>query len=813
MGLASSLTTALTGMNAAETQIDVLGNNLANAQTVGFKASEVVFATQFLQTLSLGSAPTEHNGGTNPRQVGLGVQVVGITPNLKTGTIELSTSPSDLAIRGDGYFQVEGSQGERLYTRNGMFKLNGQNELVTSTGERLLGYAVDEDYNLISTELSKLQIPLGSESVARATTEVTMQGNLSALGDIADTSKIVQSSKLGTAVFPVPEATGIVVDNAGAPTINAVAVGFTQGAGGTHQGGDAYQYRFTYVDSNGTESMASAPLTVNVPGGGADNSILLTDLPPANTMYSQLRIYRTSPGGSDYTMIGSAAAGGTFTDVDPAASGTPLENDGISGNYTYMVTYHLSGEPETRPSQLLGPQTVVNGRVHLSNFPTPPVSPDGSIPAYDEIRIYRNLSNAPNSFYLVDSVPVGGEYTDSKTDAEISNLSVPGNKAIDMDGPGIDSSTRLVDIVTRDGFDYSNPFTPGELTFQPRKGDRQLEARTFQVTNTSTLHDLMSFMKDTLGIESTSSDSAHPIVPSKNNIPGETGDIQPDVYITNGAIRFVGNTGIDNGVTIDLTSLSLRESTGAVRPIDLGFGTLQEARGTSAVTEFVAYDSLGLPVSVRVTATLEQRNDNQTVYRWQADSPDNSDGSASIAVGTGLIYFDGNGRLTGFTNNTVAVQRDGFPSTNPLQFDLNFDELSALGRSQISFAAARQDGSQPGVLNSYSIGEDGFIRGIFSNGQTRDLGQIRLARFTNPSGLEQRGQNMFSQGVNSGLPIQGAPSENGIGSIAAGAVELSNTDVGGDLVTLILASTQYRSNARVITASQQLFDELLSIRR
>jgi flagellar hook protein FlgE len=58
MGLTSSLSTALTGMNAAEAQIDVLGNNLANSQTVGYKASEVVFATQFLQTLSLGASPT-----------------------------------------------------------------------------------------------------------------------------------------------------------------------------------------------------------------------------------------------------------------------------------------------------------------------------------------------------------------------------------------------------------------------------------------------------------------------------------------------------------------------------------------------------------------------------------------------------------------------------------------------------------------------------------------------------------------------------------------------------------------------------------
>ena len=156
MGLASALSTALTGMNAAETQIDVLGNNLANSQTVGFKASDVVFASQFLQTLSLGAAPNADSGGANPRQTGLGVQVAAINPNFKQGTIEISSASSDLAIQGDGFFQVAGASGEKLYTRNGVFRLNSNNELVTSTGNRLLGYGIDSEFNIQTTALVPL---------------------------------------------------------------------------------------------------------------------------------------------------------------------------------------------------------------------------------------------------------------------------------------------------------------------------------------------------------------------------------------------------------------------------------------------------------------------------------------------------------------------------------------------------------------------------------------------------------------------------------------------------------------------------------
>ena len=102
MGLASALTTALTGMSAAETQIDVSGNNLANSQTVGFKASQAVFVTQFLQTQSLGSAPSSTDGGTNPRQTGLGVRVGAITPELAallTAAAPPGVSPTSLAAR------------------------------------------------------------------------------------------------------------------------------------------------------------------------------------------------------------------------------------------------------------------------------------------------------------------------------------------------------------------------------------------------------------------------------------------------------------------------------------------------------------------------------------------------------------------------------------------------------------------------------------------------------------------------------------------------------------------------------------------
>jgi flagellar hook protein FlgE len=274
-----------------------------------------------------------------------------------------------------------------------------------------------------------------------------------------------------------------------------------------------------------------------------------------------------------------------------------------------------------------------------------------------------------------------------------------------------------------------------------------------------------------------------------------------------------GNNGKDNAVDISTSGFLLRTSAG-VENVDMPWQVIQEAVGESTVADFLAYDSLGVPVQVRLTAVLESRDSTSTTFRWFADSKDNDPATgAAIAVGTGLITFDGEGNFVNATETTVSIERRNISSVSPLEFDLDFSKLSGLAAEKSSLAVSRQDGSAPGVLSSYIVGQDGAIQGVFSNGVTRELGQITLARFANPAGLEQRGENMFATGINSGLAVVGNPGEQGLGSLISGAIELSNTDIGENLIDLILASTMYRGNTRVITTVQQMIDELLAIRR
>lgn len=709
MGLASALTTALTGMNAAETQIDVSGNNLANSQTVGFKASQAVFVTQFLQTQSLGAAPSSTNGGTNPRQTGLGVRVGAITPDFTQGTVEVSSSPSDLAIQGEGFFVVQGNQGQDLYTRNGIFKTNSENRLVTTTGNLVLGYGIDEDYVIRATdELVPLEIPLGQRFVAKATESVHIEGTLTPTGDIADTAQVIDSVVL----------------------------------------------------SDGSYSR-----------------------PPTGT---------------------------TTTVVPPGA-------DSITGNYSYVVTWYNSGtHVESRPSERIGPVTVVNGNITLDNLPD---APPGE---YDTVRIYRNLNSDSSSYYLTGTVAapggvVSGPFTDSNADTTIS-----ANTPLDPDGQTILTSTRLVDVLKRDGLNYEPVFQAGTLSFQARKGGRLLAEKEFTIHDGSspppeatTVGEYLNFINEATGIQLSADDPAHPIPNSVNNILNDTTVLGAGATVTtDGRIRVVSNNGVDSGIDISLSSMRITTPTNETVSTSLGFSTVQDAVGQSAVADFTAYDSLGVPLQVRVTAVLESVTGSATTYRWFADCAENlGDPGYDISVGTGLLSFDGEGNLIDTSNTTVSISRSDFPSETPLEFELDFSSVSGLASAKSTLAATRQDGSPPGQLTSYIIGEDGIIRGVFTSGVTRDLGQIRLARFANPAGLEQVGDTMFRQGINSGDPITGAPNENGMGKVVGGAKELSNTDIGRSMIDLVLASTQYRANSRVISTAQQLFDELLNLRR
>ena len=471
MGLASALSTALTGLTAAETQIDVVGNNLANSQTVGFKESSVSFTTQFLQTMGLGSAPTAETGGTNPRQTGLGTKVAEISPDFTQGTIQSSAAPSDIALQGDGFFIVQASTGENMYSRSGVFKTNSENQLVTVSGQRLMGYAVDDEFQLETTQLAAITVPVGSVRVAQATQNVFLEGTFTPTGDVADTAGVIESTVLGDNAIPRPDASASQSMASPLPNEGHVIVQHSEG-GGFHPEGVTYRYRFAFADAVGTESTVSDELQVQVPAGNgaADNVIGLQNV-PTNENYDLLHVYRTAANGNDYYLLDTVDISGgppaNYSDNGSTALDLtkPLDQTVLTGNYSYLVTFVKAGQEETRPSTLIGPVNLANGRIHLRDLPIPVTpGPDDVYPLYDRVRIYRNLATDQSTFYLVDEIEPGQTYTDKVPDAELVL-----NQQIDLDGPKVDPNTRLINVIKRDEYSFERLFELGTLDFAGAK--------------------------------------------------------------------------------------------------------------------------------------------------------------------------------------------------------------------------------------------------------------------------------------------------------------------------------------------------------
>ena len=156
-----SLYAGITGLRNHQLRMDVIGNNIANVNTVGYKASRVTFKELFNQTLQAASAPQGGRGGTNPIQVGLGTTLAGIDVMHVQGPAEYTGGRTDLAIQGDGFFVLSGPDGQ-VYTRAGDFRLDAEGYLVNSDGYYVLGtdnnpIQIDiSDTNLASFSIDKL---------------------------------------------------------------------------------------------------------------------------------------------------------------------------------------------------------------------------------------------------------------------------------------------------------------------------------------------------------------------------------------------------------------------------------------------------------------------------------------------------------------------------------------------------------------------------------------------------------------------------------------------------------------------------------
>jgi Flagellar hook protein FlgE len=214
------------------------------------------------------------------------------------------------------------------------------------------------------------------------------------------------------------------------------------------------------------------------------------------------------------------------------------------------------------------------------------------------------------------------------------------------------------------------------------------------------------------------------------------------------------------------------------------------------------YDALGGAHEVTITFTNRQTPPLGTppagaVSSWDWSATVGGTPVGDFTTGTNTrLYFNGQGEIIGTTTQQITITpTNGAP---PFTVNLDLSQLTSLAAESI-VQPIYQDGFPPGTLQEFTIGIDGTIQGVFSNGLSRPMGRIALSLFANPAGLFRLGNNMWRVTDNSGLPQVGAPTTGGLGEINAGYLEQSNVDLGSEFADMIVTQRGFQANTRIVS--------------
>jgi len=360
----SSVWASLSGIRSHQFMLDVIGNNLANANTPGFKASHVNFAEMMNQTLRPAASGTDSIGGTNPVQIGLGVQVGTITRDFTQGGLQDTGNPLDLAMDGRGFMVVH--DGTRMvFIRTSTFGIDANNNLVdTVTG-----------YRLLNVDNEPIVIPYNVQIPAQKTTTVTIAGNLSTAADIPTTEVLVSTAPLTAGGTAATESTDL---NALDSTTSSYSDGDTILITGTNIAGESITpVTFTYGAGNDGTTLGDLINVINAAFAGqatctldsSGNLVLTAD----EKGEASLSLTIANDSGSGATDWESHAL---YVQTDGAAGGTRRVSTSIYDSrgmaHVLTLTFERAGEREWNMIASLGDEegTLTTSRINGIRFNT-----------------------------------------------------------------------------------------------------------------------------------------------------------------------------------------------------------------------------------------------------------------------------------------------------------------------------------------------------------------------------------------------------------------------------------------------------------
>lgn len=738
--MVKSLFTGVTGLKSHQQRMDMIGNNIANVNTIGFKTDVMTFADVYYQTKRNPSAPTSTLGGINPRQVGYGVKVSSVEANLSQSGFNYTDNKTDIALDGKGFFQLMDGAGNIVYTRAGHFKFDEAGYLVNDDGYHVLGVSGECDGVGASSDIIRAIIPQTSNNVSSATklvngTNVTV--TVSAPSDYTNMSVAFKHAEFPFASY----ANGILTvffnqdqqyDSKDEFT-NEIQKALT--AGGVNLPDDVEL------------SIDFDPIPDEVNSVAAKNTVEDFKFTTTNST-CRFHISRPSTTGSgkDHAYIDFGVNDNSITD------NVKLIYGGQKGAVT--VDYGADGWEITIFDDTTASDINDKLKTFLAmdeNSQVPKLSCTGfQIPTG-----FTNRSDAIKALCGED-INDGTINTDDIIDGGQKLFGVP---------QGI--VTGKFDFAVKEKGSFGNNYV---IQFAKKSG----------YGNTSA-----AWEENTLTV----------------NICADTtiADVNAEIKKASGGddkriITFYDIEGLDYG-----EPTKVQEADGSV--------TWQYALGyTYNTDEKVWKDRNGNPAT---------EDEVKAAFKLAGAPPTPTDTSAAADIK--ISKKDGDGADPDRVVWNPAT-RDKFfggnPAVRPKDGDDSFYTKTAKSLSTFNLTDGRI-GEEQAMHNftDYMIGSDGVIIGLHPIYGTMVLGRVDIATFDNPNGLEKVGGTNFRATVASGPAYIARPGEEGAGVVVPNALEMSNVDLADEFTNMITTQRGYQANSRVITVSDTMIEELLSLKR
>ncbi|MGV1099429.1 flagellar hook-basal body complex protein [Thiovibrio sp. JS02] len=824
MGVSSSLYASISGLSTMGNAMSVLGDNVSNVNTVAFKSSRATFQDVLSQNVATAAGTA---------QVGRGVTMTTIDGIFAQGSFESTSSSTDLAIGGQGFFMLRAPESAEadMYTRAGEFRFDKEGFLINPSGSFVQGWTIDPVSGEVEGTIG--DINLGKSTPPVETTAIQVIANV----DSRKTNETIE-----TRLFDAWDGRNAAAVVPSAPIdVNAyeytTAIKIYDAKGASHD--VTIYFDRTTKDNQWEFLVACEPMEdKRVLSDGLDDAGSLDGTNDEVSIYTPDTTYNyvnhKGAGALLYGVIDFSTSGAIDNiwawNVPPDGAVDPAQNTNrivlsntdqyysFAANFTgattnQMIELNLGARYSGQTTGV--PQILVSGTGASSNA-------GGTTPITKE-TLWTSVYDSSSGTVVDSTTPArvyfggymnDGTYVDPTTN--FYDLD-PTEKVQDL-LDAMDTAfgcTCTIDAAGRIRMtdDTTGPSGLAVTTFyfDVGGGGPTSTVNPFGVCDVSDPTVLNTFNVSTTKQQVVSTERA------VNNPGGDVPVITEDTLLVNvydlaGNVLAAGDDIVFNGVSSSGNPVAATFTVGDTTS-GVGFGPPLTSP-TDTVRDLLTWleDQFDAEASIDGAGRLvltDRRADEVATGGYSSQLEVTSIDYTGVASGAAPF-----GTGTFITTAADTSGEDGSRSGDTVSLDFNTEALSTTQYANSSTTIFQdQDGFAAGFLQSVSVDPAGVITGNYSNGQVLEKAQVALASFNNLAGLRKEGGNVFRETTESGAPVTGAPGTNGLGSISPNSLEQSNVDLGTEFVKLITTQRGFQANSKIITTTDEMLADLINIKR